>query len=79
MEKLTDLDEAMNLGDNKKCNAGVQEECHQVALFFMDPDDALAVYGEMSQMEQIEQADICIASASLSKALRQSSNLGKDC
>lgn len=72
MEKLTDLDETMNPGGT----ANAQEEYRQVALFFMDPDDALSVHGEMSQMEQMATADIRITSCSLSKAIRQSSILG---
>lgn len=76
MERLTD-EEFINSGsDDRKQNAAAQEEYRQVALFFMDPDDALSVHGEMSQLEQMKQADIRITSCSLSKALRQSSVLG---
>lgn len=51
-------------------------EVRSVALFFLDPDDALAVHGEMSQMDQLKSSDIRITCSSLAKALRQASNLG---
>jgi hypothetical protein len=47
-----------------------------VALFFMDPDDALGLHGEMKQMENMEGADLRLTCFSLAKALRQASNLG---
>lgn len=77
MEKLTDAHEVMDPGDDtKKKDATFQDTYRQVALYFMDPDDALAVHGEMSQMGQMANADIRITSGSLSRALRQSANLG---
>lgn len=82
MEKLTDQDEALNPGSDQArsgsmtANNDETNEYRQVALYFMDPDDALAVHGEMSQMEQMAQADIRITSLSLSKALRTAANLG---
>ena len=81
MEKMTDQDEALNPGSDKARSGSMtatdgNDEYRQVALFFMDPDDALAVHGEMSQMEQMAQADIRITSSSLGKALRSSANLG---
>jgi len=72
MERLTDQDEAVQSFDK----SDEQSEYRSVALFFLDPDDALAVHGEMSQMESLAQADIRITSCSLSKALRQASSLG---
>lgn len=72
MERLTDQDEAVQSFDK----SDEQSEYRSVALFFLDPDDALAVHGEMSQMESMAQADIRITSCSLSKALRQASSLG---
>ncbi|CAB9502025.1 expressed unknown protein [Seminavis robusta] len=74
MERLTDMDEAIDPGTGSK--PGSREEFRSVALFFMDPDDALAVHGEMSQMDNMGQADIRITSCSLTKAVRQSSHLG---
>ena len=81
MEKLSDQDEALDAGSDKDKSGSIRDasaadEYRQVALFFMDPDDALAVHGEMSQMEQMANADIRITSSSLGKALRSSANLG---
>jgi len=80
MEKLTDQDEFLDPGSDSKggsmTNIDEANEYRQVALYFMDPDDALAVHGEMSQMEQMSRADIRITSCSLGKALRSAANLG---
>jgi hypothetical protein len=85
MEKLTDLEEtvpsqvASSDGGNRKSPSSLSEEQAEyrtVALYFMDPADALAVQGEMKQMENMEKADIRISSFSLAKALRQATNLG---
>lgn len=83
MEKLTDLDETVPTttasDSSKKAPTSLSEEqaeYRMVALYFMDPSDALAVLGEMKQMENMEKSDIRITSFSLSKALRQASNLG---
>jgi Tic22-like family len=75
MERLTDTDEALDPGNAKSRGAG-QEDYRSVVLFFLDPDDALAVHGEMSQMENMAQADIRITASSLAKAVRQSTHLG---
>lgn len=76
MEKRTDAHEVMDPGDDTKKDKAFQDTYRQVALFFLDPDDALAVHCEMSQMEQMANADIRITSTSLARALRQSANLG---
>jgi hypothetical protein len=86
MEKLTDLDESAggvdsNVLQNKNPNSlksisEEQNEYRTVSLYFMDPDDALAVHSELKQLEQMTEADIRITSVSLGKALRQSANLG---
>jgi hypothetical protein len=86
MEKLTDLEETVpnqvsSSSDSSRTRKSTslseeQAEYRTVALYFMDPADALAVQGEMKQMENMEKADIRISSFSLAKALRQATNLG---
>jgi hypothetical protein len=81
MEKLSDMEEFVQTdnGSNVKNPQSLSEEQNEyrtVALYFMDPDDVLAVQGEMKQMEQMEKTDIRITAISLAKALRQASNLG---
>ena len=88
MEKLSDLDQddnnngpASDVLQNKNPNSiksisEEQNEYRTVTLYFMDPDDALAVHAELKQMEQMTDADIRITSTSLGKALRQSAKLG---
>jgi hypothetical protein len=53
-----------------------QNEYRTVCLYFLDPDDALAVHAELKQVDSLEKADIRITTCSLGKALRQASNLG---
>jgi hypothetical protein len=81
MEKLSDMEEKVETdsGSGKSTPQSYSEEQNEyrtVALYFMDPDDALAVHGEMKQMEQMEKTDIRITATSLAKAIRQASNLG---
>ena len=81
MEKLSDLNEivqAPNTKDDKNTQSISEEqnEVRTVALYFMDPDDALAIHCEMKQLEQMSKADIRITSFSLAKALRQATNFG---
>jgi hypothetical protein len=80
MEKLSDMDEYVKTdsggGSTPQSLSEEQNEYRTVALYFMDPDDVLAVHGEMKQMEQMEKTDIRITAISLAKALRQASNLG---
>jgi peptidoglycan hydrolase-like protein with peptidoglycan-binding domain len=81
MEKLSDLNEVVqeNTGAGRTKPQSISEEQSEyrtVALYFLDPDDALAVHGEMKQMEQMQNVDIRVTSFSLAKALRQASNLG---
>ena len=78
MEKLSDMQGGSPETTSKtpQSISEEQNEVRTVALYFMDPDDALAVHGEMKQMEQMESADIRLTSFSLAKALRQASNLG---
>jgi hypothetical protein len=85
MERLTDMEESggdqQNILNNKNPNSlkSISEEQNDyrtVALYYMDPDDAIAAHAELKQMEQMKEADIRITSVSLGKALRSSSNLG---
>ncbi len=50
---------------------------NQVALYFMDEEDALRLRDEMLQMEQMRDADMRITSSSLGKAISQCVNLNK--
>jgi hypothetical protein len=83
MEKLSDLEEDATVprvppkkGQQTGSISEEQNEYRTVALFFMDPDDALGVHGEMKQLENMKKADMRLTAFSLSKALRHASNLG---
>jgi hypothetical protein len=80
MEKLNDLDANSRLQEptSKKVSSAYEEqnEFRSVVLYFLDPDDAMAVHGEMKQMDSMEKADVRITTTSLAKALRQAANLG---
>jgi hypothetical protein len=81
MEKLTDLDETISsVGDTSgkkpQSLSEEQNEYRMVALYYMDPDDAVAVHSEMKQLDNMASADIRLTSTSFGKALRQASNLG---
>jgi hypothetical protein len=84
MEKL-DLDDVINNNDEngledvamgKATLASDSNQYRTVALYYMDPDDALAAHAEFLQMEQMSKADVRITSVSLAKALRSAANLG---
>jgi hypothetical protein len=92
MEKVTQ-DETIPISssinnDNKKKPTSLSEEqveYRRVALYFLDPADAVAVHNEMLQQpgdspssssSQQQQPDIRITAFSLAKALRQASILG---
>ena len=80
MEKLSDLDEVVQEQDGGSSStpqslSEEQNEYRTVVLYFLDPDDALSLHGEMKQMESMENTDLRITSSSLAKALRQSSQL----
>lgn len=49
----------------------------QVALYFMDEEDAMRLRDEMLQMEQMSGVDMRITASSLGKALSQCKNLNK--
>eukprot|EP00560_Eucampia_antarctica_P005582 CAMPEP_0197832314 /NCGR_PEP_ID=MMETSP1437-20131217/14241_1 /TAXON_ID=49252 ORGANISM="Eucampia antarctica, Strain CCMP1452" /NCGR_SAMPLE_ID=MMETSP1437 /ASSEMBLY_ACC=CAM_ASM_001096 /LENGTH=443 /DNA_ID=CAMNT_0043435631 /DNA_START=48 /DNA_END=1379 /DNA_ORIENTATION=+ len=58
-------------------SSGKGEKSRQVALYFMDPHDAIALRDEMLQMDAMKDADMRICVSSLGKAISQASNLGK--
>lgn len=82
MEKLSDLDEvvqesrAASASSSPQSISEEQNEVRTVALYYMDPDDALAAHAEMKQLDSMESADIRVTSLSLTRALRQASNFG---
>lgn len=79
MEKLSDLDETVPVDLPQKEQQSLSEEqseVRMVALYFMDPADALGLHAEMKQLENLEKSDIRLTSFSLAKALRQASTLG---
>jgi len=55
-------------GDNR------EKQMSQVALYFMDEDDALKLRDEMLNMDAMKDADMRISSVSLGKAVKHSSN-----
>lgn len=74
-ERIDDVDEGMDMGQAQANKPG-SENVRPVTLFYMDPEDALAMRQEMKQMENMRSADIRITTTTLSKAIRQASNLG---
>jgi hypothetical protein len=83
MEKRSDMDmdqdgnrEAISKLSSTQSITDESSEYRTVCLYFMDPDDALGVHGEMKQMDGMDSADLRLTSFSLAKALRQASNLG---
>mmetsp|Transcript_5101 Transcript_5101/g.8371 ORF Transcript_5101/g.8371 Transcript_5101/m.8371 type:complete len:424 (-) Transcript_5101:65-1336(-) len=55
---------------------GFGGDMRPVTLYYMDPEDALAMHQEMKQMDSMQKADIRITATTLAKAIRQSTNLG---
>jgi hypothetical protein len=53
-----------------------QSEVRTVALYFMDPDEAVSARNEMSMLEQLSKQDIRVTTFSLTKALRHVSHVG---
>jgi hypothetical protein len=85
MEKVTQDEtiptpSSLNDGNKKKPTSLSEEqiEYRRVALYFLDPADAIAVHNEMiqQQSEPSQSLDIRITSFSLAKAIRQASILG---
>jgi hypothetical protein len=64
-------------GANGRNNNNRQDTTSQVALYFMDEEDAMRLRDEMLQMEQMAGADMRITASSLGKAVSQSSSLNK--
>lgn len=73
----TDRTESNLEFDEEEKASGKQDNTRQVALYFMDEEDALRLRDEMLQMDQMSGADMRITSSSLGKAIAQSSNLHK--
>ena len=75
------LDEPEDNKDDKQdltsLSSGRGEKTRQVALYFLDPHDAIALRDEMLQMDVMKDADMRICVSSLSKAMSQASNLNK--
>ncbi len=66
--------------ESEPTNAGGgtrQDNTRQVALYFMDEEDAMRLRDEMLQMDQMKGADMRITAFSLGKAVAQSSSLHK--
>ena len=55
---------------------GYGGDMRPVTLYYMDPEDALAMHQEMKQMDNMVKSDICITATTLAKAIRQASNFG---
>lgn len=55
---------------------GFGGDMRPVTLFYMDPEDALAMHQEMKQMDNMVKSDIRITATTLAKAIRQASNFG---
>jgi predicted DNA-binding protein (UPF0251 family) len=63
--------------DEEEKSSGKQDNTKQVALYFMDEEDAMRLRDEMLQMDQMAGADMRITASSLGKAIAQASNLHK--
>jgi hypothetical protein len=73
----TDRTESNLEFDEEEKSSGKQDNTKQVALYFMDEEDAMRLRDEMMQMEQMSGADMRITASSLGKAIAQASNLHK--
>ncbi len=73
----TDRTESYLEYDEEDAPSGKQDNTKQVALYFMDEEDAMRLRDEMLQMDQMSGADMRITASSLSKALSQTVNLHK--
>lgn len=88
MEKLNDVTDSstaaadllLDSDDVASGKASLSSDSNQyrtVAVYYMDPDDALSAHAELQQMEQMEKADLRITATSLARALKSASNLGQ--
>ena len=78
-EKVDDDDmtaSAKSGGKGDQNILGYGGDMRSVTLFYMDPQDALAMHQEMKQMQNMAKSDIRITATTLAKAIRQSSNFG---
>mmetsp|Transcript_18498 Transcript_18498/g.27440 ORF Transcript_18498/g.27440 Transcript_18498/m.27440 type:complete len:425 (-) Transcript_18498:199-1473(-) len=74
----SDLTESDLEFDNELEGASTkQDNTKQVALFFMDEEDAMRLRDEMLQMDQMKGVDMRITASSLAKAVAQSVNVNK--
>mmetsp|Transcript_29589 Transcript_29589/g.45172 ORF Transcript_29589/g.45172 Transcript_29589/m.45172 type:complete len:426 (-) Transcript_29589:61-1338(-) len=73
----TDRTESSLEFDEDESSSRKKDNNKQVALYFMDEEDAMRLRDEMLQMDQMSGADMRITSSSLSKALSQTVNLHK--
>ena len=64
-------------GEKSRASKEKGEKSHQVALYFLDEQDAMNLRDEMLQVDQMKGMDMRITAMSLGKALRQASNLNK--
>ena len=55
---------------------GYGGDMRPVTLFYMDPEDALAMHQEMKQMDNMAKSDIRLTATTLAKAIRQASVFG---
>lgn len=78
-ESNLEFDEEQETTDETtgKVTMARQEKTNQVALYFMDEEDAMRLRDEMLQMDQMSGVDMRITASSLSKAVAQSANLHK--
>jgi hypothetical protein len=76
-ESNLEFDEEQETTDETTGKVSRQEKTNQVALYFMDEEDAMRLRDEMLQMEQMSGVDMRITASSLSKAVAQSANLHK--
>lgn len=76
-ESELEFDDELDNDNASSSSSSKQDQTKQVALYFMDEEDAMRLRDEMLQMEQMSGADMRITASSLGKAVSQSSNLNK--
>ena len=73
----TESDLEFDEEENPEGSKGRQDNNKQVAMYFMDEEDAMRLRDEMLQMDQMSGADMRITASSLGKAVSQASSLHK--
>lgn len=73
----SDLEFDSEESSSSSSSTSKQDNTRQVALYFMDEEDAMRLRDEMLQMDQMKGVDMRITASSLAKALSQSVNLHK--